>query len=129
MHPFSKARERTRALNAAKMERIFAKPFVDSLEGHLDAIEVLCRKPHSLNIIASGSWDGGIIMHNLTQRSRIATMQGTHKGKVSGLCFSQDDRLLSCGVDRSIKIWNTSTSDSTPVSVLTGKFAFKSVFQ
>ena len=60
MHPFARARERIRALNAAKMERIFAKPFIDSLEGHIDAVEVLCRKPGSLSTIASGSWDGGV---------------------------------------------------------------------
>ena len=33
MHPFARARERMRALNAAKMERIFAKPFVAALGG------------------------------------------------------------------------------------------------
>lgn len=60
MHPFAKARERTRALNAAKMDRLFAKPFVDALEGHVDAVEVICRKPGSLTEIASGSWDGGM---------------------------------------------------------------------
>jgi len=59
MHPFARARERTRALNAAKLERIFAKPFVDSFGGHVDAVEVLAKKPGSLNVFASGSWDGG----------------------------------------------------------------------
>lgn len=59
MHPFARARERTRALNAAKMERMFAKPFVASLEGHVDAVETMARKPDTLDIVASGSWDGG----------------------------------------------------------------------
>jgi DDB1- and CUL4-associated factor 13 len=59
MHPFSRARERTRALNAAKMERMFAKPFVAALEGHADAIQVLARRPESVTDVASGSWDGG----------------------------------------------------------------------
>ena len=59
MHPFARARERMRALNAAKMERMFAKPFVASLEGHVDAVEVLARKPASLTTVASASWDGG----------------------------------------------------------------------
>jgi WD repeat and SOF domain-containing protein 1 len=58
-HPFARARERIRAVNAAKMARMFAKPFVGSLEGHIDAVEVLARKPDSLSTIASGSWDGG----------------------------------------------------------------------
>lgn len=59
MHPFARARERNRALNAAKMDRLFAKPFVGALEGHIDAVEVLCKKPGSLSTVASGSWDGG----------------------------------------------------------------------
>lgn len=49
-----------RALNAAKMERMFAKPFVAALEGHVDAVETMARKPETLNIVASGSWDGGV---------------------------------------------------------------------
>jgi WD repeat and SOF domain-containing protein 1 len=61
MHPFARARERTRALNAAKIDRIFAKPFVDALEGHTDAVECLARKPGSLTTVASGSWDGGTL--------------------------------------------------------------------
>jgi hypothetical protein len=60
MHPFARARERIRAVNAAKMSRMFAKPFVGSLEGHIDAVEVIARKPDSLSTIASGSWDGGV---------------------------------------------------------------------
>ena len=46
-------------MNAAKMERIFAKPFVAALEGHVDAVETMARRPGSLNVVASGSWDGG----------------------------------------------------------------------
>lgn len=59
-HPFARARERTRALNAAKMERMFAKPFVASLEGHVDAVERMALRPGSLTELASASWDGGM---------------------------------------------------------------------
>ncbi|KAF8909614.1 WD40-repeat-containing domain protein [Gymnopilus junonius] len=114
--------ERTRALNAAKMDRMFAKPFVAALEGHIDAVEVLCRQPGSLTSLASGSWDGGIILHNLSTRKQITSIPQAHKGKVSGLCFSPDEgkRLLSCGVDRNIKLW-------APLSVFPGKAAFNSI--
>lgn len=78
MHPFARARERTRALNAAKMDRIFAKPFVDSLEGHIDAIEVLCRKPASLNVIASGSWDGGKSIFNHSSNAEVTIVYRNH---------------------------------------------------
>lgn len=60
----------------------------------------------------------GLILHNLSQRSRIAHIQGAHKGKVSGLCFAGEDRFLSCGVDRNIKMWGASgDSDSGGTSV------------
>ncbi|KAG6866594.1 hypothetical protein C0991_002082 [Blastosporella zonata] len=128
MHPFARARERTRALNAAKMDRLFAKPFVDALEGHVDAIEVLARQPGSLTTVASGSWDGGIILHNLSTRNKLLNLQQAHKGKVTGLCFAEGDRLLSCGVDRNIKLWSIASGASDqPLNVFPGKSAFNSI--
>jgi WD repeat and SOF domain-containing protein 1 len=44
------------------MERIFSKPFVASLEGHVDSVGVLATKPGSLNVVASGSGDGGNVI-------------------------------------------------------------------
>ncbi|KAH0831208.1 WD40 repeat-like protein [Lanmaoa asiatica] len=131
LHPFARARERMRALNAAKMDRIFAKPFVASLEGHIDAVEVLCRKPGTVNIVASGSWDGGVIVHNIAEKKQLHQIQDAHKGKISGLCFADRDRLLSCGVDCNIKLWDTApqekTSQQKPLDVFAGKSPFKYV--
>ncbi len=62
MHPFAKPRERSRALVAAKLERMFAKPFLASLEGHSDSVNVIVRKPDGLATIASASADGGLIL-------------------------------------------------------------------
>ncbi|KAH9903485.1 WD40 repeat-like protein [Cubamyces lactineus] len=142
MHPFARARERTRALNAVKMERMFAKPFVASLEGHVDAVETMARKPETLDIVASGSWDGGLIVHDVSRRSRLLHIEDAHKGKVSGVCFGQQDRLLSCGVDRNIKLWDShkgleeagdedesgaGPSKRKPLSIFPGKAAFNSI--
>ena len=38
LHPFEKAREYTRAVTAAKLDRMFAKPFVAALDGHTDGV-------------------------------------------------------------------------------------------
>ena len=57
LHPFEKAKEYTRALNAAKLERVFAKPFMASLE-HSDGVTCLARNPRRLNCLLSGAADG-----------------------------------------------------------------------
>lgn len=59
LHPFDKPREYTRAVNAAKLDRLFAKPFVAALEGHVDGIYSLAKDYRRLNVMASGSGDGG----------------------------------------------------------------------
>ncbi|KZP21284.1 WD40 repeat-like protein [Athelia psychrophila] len=139
MHPFARPRERTRALNAAKLDRIFAKPFVDSLEGHVDAVEVMCKKPDSLSLVASGSWDGGLIVHDLGRRKKVSSVPRSHKGKVSGLCFTgsgQEGRLLTCGVDRTVKLWDMNEANDVeagpstgrkPLKIFEGKSAFNSI--
>ena len=50
-----------------------------------------------------------IIVHDVPQRRHLLHLSGAHKGKVSGLCWAEGDRLLSCGVDRNVKLWDTRT--------------------
>jgi WD40 repeat protein len=59
IHPFERAREYTRALNATKLERVFAKPFVGALNGHKDTIYTISSNPTNMKMVASGSCDGG----------------------------------------------------------------------
>jgi WD40 repeat protein len=66
----------------------------------------------------------GIILHNVSERKHIRRIQGAHKGKISGLCFAQDDRLLSCGVDSKIKLWDASPQDDITVSFSLGNKFF-----
>jgi len=113
MHPFAKARERMRALNAVKMERMFAKPFVAALEGHVEGVERITRMPGSLNTVASAGWDGEILLHDLPKREVFLKLLNAHQGKVSGLCFADQERLLSCGVDRNVKLWDVRRSSSS----------------
>ncbi len=68
LHPFEKAREYTRALNSVKLERLFAKPFVDSLSGHRDAVYCTAKHPRNLTAFASGSADGEVRLWSLSKR-------------------------------------------------------------
>ena len=57
-------------MNAAKLERMFSKPFVDALGGHMDAVEVLARPRggegedalRAMTWVASGGWEGGTFL-------------------------------------------------------------------
>lgn len=60
LHPFEAPREYQRALNAVKLERIFAKPFVNSLDGHTDGVNCIARHLRSLSVLLSGSCDGEV---------------------------------------------------------------------
>lgn len=59
LHPFERPREYVAALNAVKLQRVFAKPFLGDLQGHLDGVYCLLRHPTKVNILASGACDGG----------------------------------------------------------------------
>ncbi len=60
LHPFEAPREYTRAVNAVKLERVFAKPFLGSLDGHRDGVHCTCKHPRSLSTLLSGSCDGEV---------------------------------------------------------------------
>ena len=77
-------------------------------------------------------------MHDLTTRQPLFKASQGHKGKVTGLTFADlnGDRLLTCGMDRTVKMWRVAGQDgedtgegtsSAPISVFPGKFAFKYV--
>lgn len=62
LHPFEVCREYTRALNATKIERVFAKPFLASLDGHRDGVNCMAKHATSLSTLLSGSCDGEVFI-------------------------------------------------------------------
>jgi WD repeat and SOF domain-containing protein 1 len=68
LHPFEMNREYSRAMNAVKLERVFAKPFLGALDGHGDGVSALATHPNWLSCIASASADGEIRLWNLSTR-------------------------------------------------------------
>lgn len=69
LHPFEVPREYVQALNATKLERVFAKPFIGNLDGHRDGVSCLGKHPSRLSLIISGAYDGEVIyFHSLFLR-------------------------------------------------------------
>lgn len=111
LHPFEAAREYTQAVNAAKLERVFAKPFIASLDGHTDGINCLRRHPRQVSTIASGSCDGQIKLWNLLSKTCLKTFNA-HGGFVKGITFNSDgSNLFSVGDDKVVKIWDVSDNE------------------
>ncbi|GMK54421.1 hypothetical protein CspeluHIS016_0110070 [Cutaneotrichosporon spelunceum] len=113
LHPFAKPREYQRALTAAKMDRMFAKPFVASLGGHQDGAYCLGKDPRRVSVVAAGGGDGEVIVHSLSQRRSLLKIDA-HKGMVGGVCWTSEARdgkrgIVTCGkLDGTIKIWRSS---------------------
>lgn len=113
LHPFERAREYTRALTATKMERMFAQPFIGQLgDGHRDGIYAIAKNFSTTNQVATGSGDGVIKYWNLTSRTEEASFKA-HNGMVGGLVVTpgSDKRMLSCGDDKTIKLWSVQGED------------------
>ena len=119
--PFQKAREYTRAVNAAKLDRMFAKPFIAGLEGHSDGIMATCRSRHSLRPFVSGGADGSVMVWDLASRRNMQVYNNAHNGWVTGLVecggnsvvgsFQDVPSFYSCGTDGFVKLWKFHGSD------------------
>lgn len=118
LHPFERAREYTKALNATKLERMFAKPFIGQLGyGHRDGVYVIAKNYNNLNKLATGSGDGVIKYWNMSTREEYVSFKG-HYGMVTGLCVTPQIKtlknqnfMLSCGDDKTIKLWSINNDD------------------
>ncbi|KAI4840675.1 protein SOF1 [Plasmodium brasilianum] len=105
IHLFQREIEYKRALNATKIDKIFAKPLVKCLDGHDDSIRCICVSNKNLTDLYSGSCNGFINTWNILDKKLMRKLKA-HDGFVRGLCTSYDDKyLFSCGDDKYIKQW------------------------
>ncbi|GFS84587.1 DDB1- and CUL4-associated factor 13 [Nephila pilipes] len=128
LHPFEVAREYTRALNAVKLERTFAKPFLYSLDGHTDGIQCMLKHPTSLSTLFSGSYDGEIRMWNLASQKCLHSVKA-HDGIIRGMCMpGNEESILSVGDDKIIKQWSLEEPVlSEPIHSIVTKFVLTGI--
>ncbi|KAL2759447.1 hypothetical protein ACRALDRAFT_1074263 [Sodiomyces alcalophilus JCM 7366] len=129
-HPFERAREYTKALNAAKLERMHAAPFVAQLgAGHIDGVYSMAKDPNNLQRFASGSGDGAIKVFDLTSRDEVWQTKSAHENIVRSVCWTKDQRLLSAASDKTVKLWDpyNTPSEAAPLSSWLGGSGFTSL--
>jgi WD repeat and SOF domain-containing protein 1 len=129
-----------RALNATKLERVFAKPFIGDLDGHKDGVSCFAKHPTQLSTMLSGAYDGEIRVWNLPTRT-CSRHVVAHDGWVRGLTYTPcGERFLTIGDDKTIKIWKSNTEtvgttswelededDDVPVTTLLSKSVILSI--
>lgn len=106
LHPLSLQREYQRALNATKLERVFAKPFIGNMSGHGDVVSNLMKHQTKLSVIASGAYDGVIKIWNLADRKCLKTIQA-HNSMVRAMCISRlnSNHFFSVDSNSNLKKW------------------------
>lgn len=150
LHPFQQQREYVRALNAAKLERMFSKPFLASLgEGHIEGVYAMARDgegvggkgtipggyPGELTRLISGSADGVIKMWNLASQKKQWEVQS--ESFVKGLSFIPrkltGDLLDGLGYEHSmfvsvgsdLRVWRTNQDKA--IKIYAQKYALTGI--
>ncbi|KAL7528996.1 hypothetical protein ACHAXR_002736 [Thalassiosira sp. AJA248-18] len=112
-HPQARAREYTRAVTAAKLDRMFAAPFLGELKGgHVDAISTLAICRTNLCPVVSGCVDGTIRIWDMQNRKMIVNLEA-HSRTVSGVTFGNgvEGMFYSCGEEGIVKAWSIYPKD------------------
>eukprot|EP01063_Lacrimia_lanifica_P019235 TRINITY_DN2633_c0_g1_i1.p1 TRINITY_DN2633_c0_g1~~TRINITY_DN2633_c0_g1_i1.p1 ORF type:complete len:451 (+),score=179.54 TRINITY_DN2633_c0_g1_i1:81-1433(+) len=106
LHPMERQVEYTRALQAAKVNRMFAKPFIAAMEGHMDGVNTLAKDPTNLSLVLSGDYSGEIRMWNISKRELCHTVKA-HRGFVTGLVVAPDGAAyFSSSKDKTVRMWD-----------------------
>ena len=58
-------------MNAAKLEKMFAKPFICALDDHSDGIMCMAKSRSNMTDMLSGSADGELILWDLPRQKSI----------------------------------------------------------
>lgn len=131
-NPMAKQTEFTRAIRAAKLDRMFAKPFVSALPGHRDTIQSIATDYNNLSCLVSGAVDGGLIFWDMMTKKAKATIDDAHRHSIDGVVISPDGvACLSASRDKTIKMWDLDISTDgekpEPLAEYLGDYPFSSI--
>lgn len=95
LHPMAVHTEYKRALNAAKMEKMFSKPFIGSMEGHSETVTCLTRDPTNNRRVISGGLDGEIRIWDTGDRNCVSMYSIGDGGVNDVTCAKTSDLIMA----------------------------------
>ena len=128
-NPMSKQVEYVRAIRAAKLDRMFAKPFFGALSGHQDSVSCMATDPTNLSVLVSGGADGGVMFWDtMLKRQKVAI--DAHRSAVEGVTIAPDGvAFFTASRDKVVKMWDMDMTPDTarPIAEYLGDFPFSSI--
>lgn len=88
----------------------------------------MAKDPNSLDHFASGSGDGVVKVWDFTTHKEIWNTQA-HENMVKGVCWTPEQKLLSCASDKTVKLFDPyrSSSEAPPLATYLGQSPFTGV--
>mmetsp|Transcript_16779 Transcript_16779/g.25214 ORF Transcript_16779/g.25214 Transcript_16779/m.25214 type:complete len:449 (+) Transcript_16779:119-1465(+) len=134
LHPFERAREYTKAVVATKLDKIFAKPFIGALDGHVDSVYCTATVRNRMTPFISGACDGDLRVWDLQRRECVWSV-AAHTGFIRGIAPDQSgNTFYTCGDDKLVKQWALAQSSSViesseiePLNVFTAEHSLTGV--
>ncbi|KAM0687754.1 Protein sof1 [Conglomerata obtusa] len=93
-HPFLKEREYVRALNAAKLDRLFAKPFIRAFSEHQEGVTRVARHSNK-DLFVTASFDGATNVYDCNGRNGSCLATIKHADCAKGIAFYNDNLVVS----------------------------------
>ncbi|KAI4292609.1 DDB1- and CUL4-associated factor 13 [Pancytospora philotis] len=91
-HPFLLEREYVRALNATKMERLFAKPFITAICADSEGITHLVKDSES-PFFATASYDNQVALWDMKTRAKISSTR--YDAPIAAIALDQDQNIYA----------------------------------
>ncbi|KAH8869620.1 DDB1- and CUL4-associated factor 13 [Schistosoma japonicum] len=100
-------------MNAAKLGRMMAKPFLGALEGTLERVTAISLNTETLGVVAVGTADGKVCSSfrlqiqswDIAKKNKLVEVLA-HENEVRGIChFSKSRLMYTCSLDGQLKQW------------------------